>query len=297
MSGTIEWDPGDALVFTQVVEEGSFTSAARALRMPKSTVSRRVSRLESHLGVQLLRRTTRRLSLTDAGQAFFAEASRGAEAFLAAEQAVSTNADQLRGRLRVTAPPELGNRNFEILMDFARANPEVHLELNLSSRYIDLVEHGFDVALRGGKPPRGSLAGKRIVNDELILVASPEYLEQHGTPTRARQISDHECILFPNLIQGSAWRLNGPKGAVRIPIQGQLTINHLGGIRLAALQGRGLALLPSGHCQADLHAGTLLRVLPRLSQETGGLWLVYPRTPFMPAKVRAFVDFVQAAYA
>lgn len=297
MSGTIEWEAQDALIFTQVVDEGSFTAAARVLDLPKSTVSRRVSRLEGALGLQLLRRTTRQLSLTDAGRAFHAEASRAVEALQAAEEAANCVLAEPRGRLRVTAPAELGTRTFGILLRFSQTYPELHLDLDLSNNFVDLVGQGYDVALRGGRPPEGSLTGKRLVGGDIHLVASPDYLKRRGTPRRVTDMSKHDCILFPGWVKAGAWAMEGARGRVSVPAQGHLTINNLDGVRRAALEGCGIALMPEGHCEDDVQIGKLVRVLPGLHRAVGGMWVVYPRARFMSAKVRAFVDFLQEAFA
>ncbi|MFT7670115.1 MAG: DNA-binding transcriptional LysR family regulator [Planctomycetota bacterium] len=297
MIGTIKWEPGDALVFAQVVDEGSFTAASKVLDLPKSTVSRRVSRLEGQLGLQLLRRTTRQLSLTDAGRAFYEEVARAAEALVAAEQAATSVLDEPRGTLRVTAPAELGTRTFGILLAFKRAYPDLHLDLDLSNHYVDLVEQGFDVALRGGRAPQGTLTGRALVSGDIHMVASPEYLKRRGTPKRASDVAKHDCILFPSWVSACAWQMTGTRGKVRVPVNGRLTVNNLDGVRRAAIEGCGLALLPSGHCEADLQEGALVRVLPGLCRAAGGVWAVYPRTRFMSAKVRVFVEFLQVAFA
>jgi DNA-binding transcriptional LysR family regulator len=292
MLETIDWEPRDALIFTQVVGEGSFTAAARALDLPKSTISRRVTKLEEHLGLQLLRRTTRRLSLTDAGRAFYERAARAVEALVAAERAATSMLDEPQGRLRVTAPVELGTRTFGALLRFCEAYPEVHMDLELTNRYVNLVEEGHDVAMRGGRAPEGSLTGRSLGMAEIYAVASPAYLKRRGAPRRARDVAKHDCILFPSWVTGSAWTLTGPRGETKVPVQGRLTINNLEAVRLAALQGFGLTLLPRGHCEEDLREGKLRRVLPGLCMSGGGLWVVYSRTRFLSAKVRAFVDFM-----
>jgi DNA-binding transcriptional LysR family regulator len=297
MSRTIKWDPRDALIFTQVVDEGSFTGAARALDMPKSTVSRRVSRLEEHLGVQLLRRTTRRLDLTDAGRAFYSRAAQAVEALDAAEQAATSMLETPRGRLRVTAPVELATRTFEVLLDFSRAYPEVHLDLELTNRYVNLVEEGYDAALRGGRAPEGSLTGRSLEVGEVHVVASPAYLKARGTPKRARDLAKHDCVLFSSWVTGSSWTLMGRRGKTSVPVQGRLTVNNLEAVRLATLRGFGLSLLPQTHYEADARRGALERVLPSLNMGSAGLWVVYSRTRFLSAKVRAFADFVQAGHA
>lgn len=295
MSGTIDWEPGDALVFARVVDEGSFTAAARALDLPKSTVSRRVSRLEERLGVQLLRRTTRRLSTTDAGRAFHLRASQAVEALSAAERAATSMLDEPRGRLRVTAPVELGTRAFDAILGFHEACPAVQLEIELTNRFVDLVEEGFDVALRGGRPPEGALTGRRLGMGEIVVVASPAYLERRGTPRRARDVARHDCVLFPSWDRGSKWKLSGARGDVEVPVRGRLTIDNLDAVRLALLRGLGLGLLPAGHVEQDLREGGLVRVLPGLSMGTSGLWIVYSRTRFLGPNVRAFADHIEAA--
>jgi len=215
---------------------------------------------------------------------------------MAAEQAATSVLDEPRGTLRVTAPAELGTRTFGILLAFNRAYPDLHLDLDLSNQYVDLVEQGYDVALRGGRPPQGTLTGRALVGGDIHMVASPEYLKRRGTPKRASDVAKHDCILFPSWVSGTAWPMTGARGKVRVPINGRLTINNLDGVRRAAVEGCGLALLPSGHCEADVEQGELVRVLPGLSRPAGGLWLIYPRTRFMSAKVRAFADYLQAAF-
>jgi len=296
MYGTIEWDPGDAWIFTRVVDEGSFTAAAGALELPKSTVSRRVSRLEEQLGLQLLRRTTRSLSLTDAGRAFHAEASSAVEAFEAAGKAACSVLSEPHGRLRVTAPAELGTRAFGVLLDFNQAFPEVHLDLDLTNSYVDIIEQGYDVALRGGDPPLGTLTGQSLVSTDAFLVASPDYLRQKAAPKRARDLFRHESILFPRWLENSCWELTGKQASSMVPVKGMLTVNNLEAVRLAALRGCGIGLLPEGHIANDLADGTLVRVLPGLRKKLAGVWIVYPRTRYLSAKVRAFVEYVVEAY-
>lgn len=296
MSGTITWSAEDAMIFARVIDAGSFTAAAADLDLPKSTVSRRVSRLEERVGVQLLRRTTRRLALTDAGRAFHARVVQAVEALEAADVAATSMLDEPRGRLRVSAPVEFGTRLFEIMLGFCHAYPEVHLDLELSNRFVNLVEEGFDAAIRGGRAPEGSLTGRSLGNVEIHMVASPSYLERNGTPRRARDVEKHDCILFPSWLSGSSWSLSGPRGRTRIPVRGRLTLNSLEAVRSAALQGLGIALLPDHHCRHDIEDGALQRVLPSYSRETSGVWLVYSRSRFVSAKLLAFADYIRAEF-
>jgi len=297
MSGTIKWEPGDALIFTRVVEDGSFTAAAAALELPKSTVSRRVSRLEGALGLQLLRRTTRRLDLTDAGRAFFTQAIQAAEALVEAEHAATAVLSEPRGRLRLTAPVELGRATFGMILEFGRAYPEVQLDLDLTNSYVDLIERGYDAALRGGQPPTGVLDGRQLTTDAAILVASPDYLASHGAPGRIGELERHELVLFPRWVQDGSIEFHTRRGSVRAPVRGRLTVNNLEAVRAAALAGHGLGLLLERLCADDLASGALVRVLPDHHLPLGGLWVVYPRTRFLSARVRALADFLVEAFA
>ena len=296
MSGTIQWEPGDALIFARVVDDGSFTAAAGALGLPKSTVSRRVSRLEAALGLQLLRRTTRRLDLTDAGRAFYTQAVQAADALVEAEQAATAVLSEPRGLLRLTAPVELGQATYGMILAFGRAHPEVQLDLHLSNGYVDLIESGIDAALRGGQPPTGVLTGRQLTDDEAILVASPDYLATHGVPEQVGELEQHELVLFPRWVQNGSIELHTERGTVQAPARGRLTVNNLEAARIATLAGHGIALLLKRQCEADLTSGTLVRVLPDHGLPLGGLWIVYPRTRFLSARVRALADFLVDAF-
>jgi len=296
MSGTIDWEPGDALLFARVVECGSFTAAATFLELPKSTVSRRVSRLETQLGLQLLRRTTRSLNVTEAGRAFYTQAAQAVESLIEAEHAATSVLSEPHGRLRVTAPAELGTKNFGFMLEFSRAYPDIQLDLDLTNSFVDLIEQGYDVALRGGQPPKGVLTGRLVSTDDAFIVASPEYLKAKGTPKRASDLVKHECVLFPGWMQNSAWELTSQRGSTSVPMRGRITVNNLEAVRLATLKGYGLGLLPEGHCEGDLRDGSLKRVLPRFHKPLGGVWIVYPRTRFLSARVRAFADFMEEAF-
>lgn len=291
------WNPEDAVILARVVDCGSFTRAAQFLELPKSTVSRRVSRLEAHLGVQLLVRTTRRLDLTDAGHAFYLRASRAVEALEDAGRVASSMLDVPRGRLRVTAPAELSSRMFKASLGFSRAYPEVHMDLDLSNRYVNLVEEGYDVAIRGGARPEGALSGRLVADAEVGVYASPDYLNARGRPRRIQDLATHDCVLFSSWSTQSQWTLEGPQGERTAQVKGRLTLNNLEAVRLAALEGLGLALLFKDSCEDDLQEGRIERVLPKYGRSNGRLWVTYPRTRFLSPKVRAFVEFLESAHA
>lgn len=297
MSGTIQWSSEDALILARVVDCGSFTGAARALDLPKSTVSRRVSRLEEHLGVQLLVRTTRRLDLTEVGHAFYLCARRAVEALEDADRVASSMLDVPCGPLRVTAPVELSTRVFRSFLEFSRAYPEVQLNLDLTNRYVNLVEEGFDVAIRGGDRPEGALSGRLVGEREIGIYASPTYLNATGRPQRIQELEDRDCVLFSSWSSQSQWKLRGPQGDRATSVRGRLTLNNLEAVRLAALEGLGLALLFADSCEEDLRENRLERVLPKYGRFGGQLWATYPRTRFLSPKVRAFVEFLEGTHS
>jgi DNA-binding transcriptional LysR family regulator len=286
----------DVLVFARVVEEGSFTGASKVLGFPKSTVSRRISRLEDRLGVRLLQRTTRKLSLTDAGRLYYDRCMRIVSELEDAERAVTEMQEVPRGRLRVTAPVEMGVAFWELLNTFLETYPEVQLDLDLTNRYVNIVEEGYDVAIRGGSLSDSSLIARKLDDSHSQLVASPSYVERRGAPTTPEELKDHDCILFTGRSTHTTWNLQGDNGVVHVRVKGRLAMNHLSIIRRAALAGFGIAHLPSFFIDEELTSGTLIEILPGSGMNTQGLYIVYPSTRHLAPKVRSFVDFMVKYY-
>lgn len=282
----------DVAVFTHVVQQGSFTAAAKALGLPKSTVSRRVQKLEDELGVRLLQRTTRKLRLTDAGRVFF---DRGARVVAELEEAlseVSALSEAPRGRLRVTAPVELGaDRLIPVVSEYLVRYPEVQLELDLSSRIVDLVAEGYDLAIRAGHLPDSTLVARKLSESPHVLVASPAYLERRGRPGAIEALTEH-CCLGVSTASGPAWSLRSARGPVEVRPNVRFVANHFEAVRRACLDGVGLALVPEFMVCVDVAAGRLERVLPDVCGPEGAVYVVYPSAQHLAPKVRAFVDLL-----
>jgi len=282
------------VVFARVVEAESFSGAARTVGLSKSAVSKQISRLEDRLGLRLLNRTTRRLSLTEAGAAFYQGCQRVVAEAEAAELAVTHLASAPRGRLRVSAPMSFGVRHVSpALPEFLRRYPELAVDLTLNDRIVDLVEEGFDVGLRIAPLADSSLVARRLAPSRAILAAAPAYLEARGVPRTLGELEGHTCLIYSYQVTGEAWRLAGPAGERRLKVSGPLRVNNGDAILAAALGGLGIALLPCFISGEDLRAGRLVRVLPEWeAPPDSAVSAVYPAARHLSPKVRSFVDFL-----
>lgn len=281
-------------VFIEVARARSFTRAADILRMPKSTVSRRVSELEETLGARLLQRTTRKLKLTDAGVAYYERCARALSELEEAKAAVAKLQEEPRGTLRVTAPVDFGEAFLgDLVIEYMRRYPEARVDMVLTGRVVDLVDEGFDIAVRVGKLADSSLVARKLGVVRGLLVASPEYLEVRGEPSSPDALAEHDCIIFGDTHMGRTWRLLGPRGAVDVPVTGRGAVDHYPLVYKAALAGLGIAVTPTFLCAADLRAGRLVHVLPHWAPPTSPIQAVYPTTRHLSAKVRAFLDMLR----
>jgi DNA-binding transcriptional LysR family regulator len=282
------------VVFARVVEAGSFTAAARALGVSKSVVSERVSALEARLGVRLLHRSTRRLSLTTDGSEVYERCARMVSAADEALALASAAGNEPRGLLRVTAPTLLGQAYLGApAAAFAQAHPAVRLELVLTDSAVDVVGERFDVAIRGSaRPPVGDLRAQLLVRDRKVLCASPEYLARRGTPLSPLDLGRHDCLRFSPLDVRAEWTFNTPEGPVLPSVSGSLVANDTAVLREAAREGLGLAVLPGYALGDDLVEGRLVQVLPQFPLNDIGLYALYAPGRRAPAKVRAFVDLL-----
>lgn len=287
-----QMDLNQIVVFVRVVEAGSFSGAARSMDLPKSTVSRRLASLERRLGVRLVERTTRKLRLTDIGADYYERCRRILADLGEAEAMVRETQAAPSGVLRVTAPVDLGLDYLDgVAVEFCRQYPEVRLVMTLTSRVVDLVAEGYDVAIRAGRLRDSSLVGKKIASETARLYAAPSYLEEEGAPSCLNDLRAHECLVFGDDV-GARWRFEGPRGREEVSVNGPIASNDLGFVRRAAIRGAGIAWLPVMSCVDDVAAGRLVPVLPDHSSSGGSLYVVYPSARHLPAKVRVFVDFV-----
>jgi DNA-binding transcriptional LysR family regulator len=289
-------DLNHVAVFVRVVELESFTAAANQLGLPKSSVSRTVTRLEEDLGVRLLQRTTRKLHLTEAGHAYY-EHARVALGGLEEAASAATNMSAVpRGTVRVTAPSDLGVLNLaDLIARFVRRYPLVHIDLSLSSRFVDLVAEGFDLALRAGKLRDSTLVARKIGSDSLGLFASASYLRKRGRPKSFADLANHECVLFHGKNAKAEWRLTGPSGEERVTVHGPLSVDEMSFAQQAVAGGIGIGLLPIAGIRlvaARRMQTTLVRLLPEYSSGGADLNVVSPPTRFQAASVTAFRQFL-----
>jgi DNA-binding transcriptional LysR family regulator len=282
--------------FARVVEAGSFSAAARTLGVSKSAVSKQVARLEDRLGVRLLNRTTRQISLTEAGTAFYAHCRQLVQDAEAAQDAVTHLAAAPRGTLRVNAPMSFGQLHVApVLPDFLNAYPELSVEMQLNDRTVDLVEEGFDVAIRIGRLSDSSLIARRLAPLRRVVAAAPDYLDRRGRPQHPRELRQHECLVYSYLSSGREWRFPAAEGELRVPIGGRLEVNNGDALLAAARRGFGVVMLPTFLIAGDLREGRLEQVLADWSEAeeaAGAVHAVFPASRNLSPKVRVFVDFL-----
>ena len=284
--------------FSAVVESGSFTAAAEALGVSRPVVSKQVSLLEQHLGVQLLHRTTRRLHLTHAGEVFASYSHRIMSDVREAEQSVLPLQHELQGRLRISAPESLAMSLLpDVLLRFQQQFPKIELDIRVSGRLVNLVEEGIDVALRVGKQEDSSLIERLLMPCGLHACASPEYLEKHGKPEHPNELETHNCLIYSQRPNPDTWLFSDDQGIdTRIKVNGNLRSN-MGKILMdAAENGNGIFIGPTFMIASALKEGRLEAVLDRYTPMTTGLYVVYPKSKLVSAKVRSFVNFAAESW-
>ena len=293
VTATNDLDLNLLAVFLRVVETGSFTAAGAALRIPKSSASRAVQRLEEALGVRLLQRTTRRLTLTEAGQRYLAEVRGPLGRIAEASSEVADMGREPRGVVRVsTAPPVGHNFMTDLFVAFTRANPRIRVELVVTSKRVNLVEENIDLAIRAGRLDDSSLVARKVAVAELGLYAAPSYLKERGTPRQLAALAGHDAVIYNNRGGGSSWRLHGPRGVERVDVDGRIVADDLGTVRQLALAGAGIALLPDMLVHADVERGALAQVLPRYGLRGEPLHVVSVPLRHVPLRVKLLRDFL-----
>jgi DNA-binding transcriptional LysR family regulator len=285
-------------VFVAVAELGSFAAAADQLGMSRNMASRHVADLEAHLGARLLNRTTRSVSLSSIGASYLETARDVLVRLEEADRAAGLQRLAPHGRLSLSAPMSFGVRHVAPhLHTFTRANPEVTVDLSLNDRLVDLVEEGFDVAIRIARLADSSLISRRIADVHLVCVASPGYLSEHGTPSLPQDLARHRTIGYSLDTDPGQWRLeNASGGQVAVRVQQHITANNGDAIEAMAQSGAGVALQPDFICHESLASGRLVQVLPGWSGGTIGVHALYPGKLYVPLKVRSFIDWLAAFY-
>ncbi|MBD3619082.1 MAG: LysR family transcriptional regulator [Chromatiales bacterium] len=284
----------DVAVFVQVVDSQSFTAAADKLGLSKSVVSKYVTRLEDRLGARLLNRTTRRLSLTEVGRAFYDRSREGLREIEAAEQEVSRLQAEPRGVLRINSPMSFGILHIApALAEFQARYPELHVDMSLDDRRLDLVEEGFDVAIRIGDLPDSSLVARRLGDCRHVVCGAPGYFERHGTPRTPEELRNHRTLSFRYHDSPSEWRFLTPEGGYEsVGIDSAIQLNNSLAIREAVLHEAGIALTPTFVVGEDIQQGRLRAILHDYRAMELSIYALYPQRRHLSPKVRAFIEFM-----
>jgi DNA-binding transcriptional LysR family regulator len=284
-------------IFARVVEDKSFSAAARRLNLSKSLVSKQVTQLEKSVGARLLNRTTRALSLTDAGAAFYEHCARIVEELEEAKLAVSRLHSEPRGLLRISVPVAFGRLHIAtILPEFLAAYPDLKIDMVTTDRFVDLAEEGYDVVVRIVNQPAPNLVARKLASVHREMVATPDYFAQHGVPQTPEDLEKHNCLTYTYFNPQDPWRLRGPNGDISVRASGNLRVNDDDALAEAVLRGLGLALLPTFIIGKELQAGRLQSVLSEYIPLERHIYAVYLASRHVSAKVRAFIDYLLKRY-
>ena len=280
-------------MFAAVMETGSFAEAARRLGTSSGQASKLVSRLEADLGVRLLNRTTRALSPTEVGQAYYERIRALIEELDALGEAVKNRSGSVSGRLKLTAPLSFGNKQLvPALVDFATRFPEVSLEVGFSDRVVNLVDEGFDAAVRIGHQSDASTVVRKLCESRIVLAASPAYLAQHGTPATPQDLGRHDCVVDTNFKDRDTWHFRLDSKPVTVNVRGSIYLSNADACVAAAEAGLGITQVPSFVAGDAIHAGRLVPLLRGMEPPAVPVQAVYPPGRHLALKVRALVDFL-----
>ncbi|MGY3869302.1 LysR substrate-binding domain-containing protein [Aeromonas crassostreae] len=286
-------DLNAALILVRIVDKGSFTAAARELGMTKATVSRRIAELEQRLGVRLLYRSTRQLTLTEEGEAYYLRCSKAVNELAEAELMLSASQQEVTGLLKLAVPIETGQLVVaRMIARFLQAYPALRVELDLTNRVVDPISEGLDAVVRVGDMLDSNLAARRLWSTERILCASPDYLAGQDPIEGPMDLANHERILVSSGFLAHQWRFERGAEEVLVDPPSRFVVNNITCAREAAKVGLGLASLPAMLCHDELAAGTLVSLLPEWRQPRVSLYLLFPERRLMPRKLRAFIDFM-----
>ena len=281
--------------FVQVVEAGGFAAASRTMGLSRSAVNKLVMNLEDALQVQLLQRTTRKVTPTPTGLAFYDRCVAILADIEEAELAISKLQTEPKGQLRINAPMTFGTRYLApVIAQFLRQYPDVHMALVLNDRFVDPIDEGFDVTVRIAQPPKSSsLIVHELFPSPTILCAAPSYLTKRGIPVIPKDLVHHDCLIYGHLATDNQWTLIGPDEAHKIKVTGPLCANNGDSLQEAAVQGLGIILLPYFIVNEDLKAGRLQQVMPGYEAPGSSVWVLYPVNRHLSTKVRLFIEFLE----
>ncbi len=288
----------DIFLFVNVVDEGSFSKVADKMELTNSVVSKRIGRLESALNVQLLYRTTRKLSLTDAGQALYGKARLAKEALQDAQNAVTGYGEAIQGKIKITAPAVSASLVLsEAIATFCQQYPEVEVELSVSNDFVDLIDDGYDLAIRTAHLEDSSLIARRLVDSHWMLCASPQYIKQNGQPHHPDDLSSHHCLIYKYEGAGpDTWLFKVDDQSHPIQVQGRFHTNNLDSLKQAAMADFGIAYLPRALIHEALLAQELVPLLDEFVDKDLGIYAVYPRSRQPDKKLSLIVEHFREAF-
>ncbi len=285
--------------FATVVDQGGFTDAAKKMGISKSAVSKHVSSLEARLGARLLNRTTRRVSPTEIGLAYYDRARRVLNDAGEADSLVTSMQSAPSGLLRISVATDFGvNHLSPILGEFLQEFPDITVNMVLNNRYVELISEGFDMAIRIGELEDSTLRARKLTETTKRMVGSPAYFKKYGRPQKIDDLNEHKLLHYSNQANNAVWKLTAPSGEKRqVRTAGWLTVNDGQSLLNAAISGLGIAYLPSFLYAESLTEGLVEEAIPDLPIDTQGIYAVYPPGRFTQPKVRAFIDFLVQAFA
>lgn len=284
-------------IFARVAEAKGFSAAARRLGLSKSLVSKEVAKLEKSLGARLLNRTTRQLSLTEVGAAFYDHCARVVQEAEEAALLVDRLHAKPRGVLKCTAPVAFATLHIAAaLPEFLARYPEVHVDLTVGDRFFELADEGYDVAIRIARELPPNMVARQITPINRVVCATPKYFEEHGVPVSPHDLTQHNCLVYTHANPDSLWRFRSPEGDIAVPVRGNLRLNDDEVIWQAVLGGAGISMLPTFTVGKDLQSGRLQAVLAEYVPSERNLYALYLPNRHLTAKVRVFIDFLLARF-
>ena len=290
-------DLNEIQFFTYVAEAGSFSLASKTMAIPKSTLSRKISELESRLGVTLLRRTTRQVKLTEIGVEYLKICKKALAELDRAANIASHSAETIQGRLKIAAPLDIGITYLaRIAAEFIKDYPSIELDFSLNDQIIDLIDEKVDLSVRAGVQEDSSLRAVKIGVSEFQLYASPEYLKKHGEPKTPKDLETHRCIAFKNIHPDGIWPLSSGGSRMKIKTPQRMSCDSLNMAMHLAIQGAGIALIPVFLGHEEVQKNQLIRILKTWGTEREPVYAVYPDQPYVPLKTKLFLEYLKKAF-
>lgn len=288
----------DIFLFVHVVEEGSFSKVAEKLELTNSVVSKRISRLEEALNVQLLHRTTRRLHLTDAGISLLDKAKQAKVLLDTAQNNVSSYSNEIKGKLKITVPAVSARLVIsKAIADFCKIYPDIEIELAVNNSFVDLIAEGYDLAIRTANLADSTLIGRRLIDSRWIVCATPKYLQEHSNVLSPNDLQKHECLIYKNQTTNPEnWKFSTRGTETNVQVKGRFYTNDLDSLRQAALSDFGIAYLPRALVHRELLSGELINLLENYVSKHLGIYAVYPRSKQPDKKLKYLIDHLKLAF-